>query len=44
MHKILTDNELRKEMSRKSLERAGMFSWKKTTKETWDVYEDALKD
>ena len=44
MHKILTDNELRKEMSRKSLERAGMFSWKKTAKETWDVYEDALKD
>ena len=44
MHKILTDNELRKEMSRKSLERAGMFSWKKTAKETWDVYEDVLND
>ena len=42
MLKILTDHELREEMSRKSLERAEMFSWKKTAKETWNVYEDAL--
>ena len=35
MLKILTDPELREEMSRKSLERAEMFSWKKTAKETW---------
>ena len=42
MLKILTDSELREEMSRKSLERAEIFSWKKTAKETWNVYEDAL--
>ena len=42
MLKILTDPELREEMSRKSLERAEIFSWKKTAKETWNVYEDAL--
>ena len=42
MHKILTDQDLREEMSRKSLERAEMFSWKKAARETWNVYEDAL--
>lgn len=42
MLKILTDPELREELSRKSLERAEMFSWKKTAKETWKVYEDVL--
>lgn len=44
MLKILTDNQLREEMSRKSLERAKIFSWKKTAKETWKVYEDVLND
>ena len=44
MLKILTDNQLREEMSRKSLERAKMFSWKKTARETWKVYEDVLND
>ena len=44
MLKILTDPDLREEMSRKSFERAEMFSWKKVAKETWNVYEDALTD
>ena len=44
MLKILTDNELRQKMARKSLERACMFSWKKTAKETWDVYEEVLEN
>jgi glycosyltransferase involved in cell wall biosynthesis len=44
MHKILTNKEIREDMSRKSLERAEMFSWKKTANETWNVYEDALTD
>ncbi len=44
MLKILTDNELREELSRKSLDRAKMFSWKKTANETWKVYEDVLND
>jgi len=44
MLKILTNNQLREEMSKKSLERAKMFSWKKTAKETWNVYEDVVND
>ena len=44
MLKILTDNELREELSRKSLDRSKMFSWKKTANETWKVYEDVLND
>lgn len=42
MHKIITDNDLKKELSKKSLERAKLFNWKKTAKETWKVYEDVL--
>ena len=44
MLKIITDNQLREELSRKSLERAELFSWKKTAKETWNAYEDVLDD
>jgi glycosyltransferase involved in cell wall biosynthesis len=44
MIKILTDNEYREEMGRKSLERAHMFSWKKTAEETWDVYKEVLEN
>jgi glycosyltransferase involved in cell wall biosynthesis len=43
MLKILTDNELREDMSIKSLERASIFSWKKTARETWDAYEEVLE-
>jgi glycosyltransferase involved in cell wall biosynthesis len=42
MHKILTDNDLKKELSRKSLERAKLFTWKKTADQTLEVYEDVL--
>ena len=44
MHKILTDKELREEMSKKSLERAKYVQLEKTAKETWDVYEEVLDD
>lgn len=43
MIKILKNNQLKEDMGRKSLERASMFSWKKTAKETWDVYKEVLK-
>ncbi len=42
MLKILTDQELREELSKKSLERSKLFSWEKTAKETWMVYEEVL--
>lgn len=41
--KLLTDNALRKELSKRGLERAKMFSWKKTARETWKVYENVLE-
>ncbi len=44
MHKILLDKGLMEEMSKKSLERANMFSWEKTAKQTWDVYEEVQDD
>ena len=44
MHKILTDNDLKKELSKKSLERAKLFTWKKTADQTLEVYEDVLNN
>jgi len=38
MMRVLSSQELREEMRRKSLKRAKMFSWEKTAKETLDVY------
>jgi len=43
MYKMLRDDGLRKEMVQKGLERAHMFSWERTAKETLQVYEDALQ-
>lgn len=39
MYEVLTNESLRKELSRKSLQRAKLFSWRKTAEETWKVYE-----
>lgn len=36
----IADENLRKEMSRKGIERAKLFSWEKMAKETLDVYEN----
>lgn len=40
MEKLLRDRELRKELKRKSLERAKFFSWERAAKETLHLYED----
>lgn len=40
IHSLLTNNDLKKELSKKSLERAKIFNWKKTAEETWKVYEN----
>lgn len=40
MYRILTDDGLRDEMSKKGLKRAKTFSWEKTARETAKVYEE----
>ncbi|MFY9637852.1 MAG: glycosyltransferase family 1 protein [Methanobacterium sp.] len=43
MHEILTNEGLKENYIKKSLERAKMFSWKKTAEETWKTYEETYK-
>ena len=43
MYQILTNKSLRTELCNKSLKRAKMFSWEKTARETWKVYEEVLE-
>jgi len=43
MHKVLTDENLGKDLIKKGLERAGQFSWERTARETLDVYEKTCK-
>jgi len=40
MYKVLTDQDLRKNLINKGLERAKQFSWEKTAKETLGVYKE----
>ncbi|GAW32428.1 hypothetical protein JDF658_21930 [Carboxydocella sp. JDF658] len=42
MYKLLTDADLRQELGRKGLMRAGEFSWNKTALETMEVYRRVL--
>ena len=39
IYDVLTNDGLRDELSKKGLKRAKLFSWEKTAKETWKVYE-----
>ena len=39
MRRLIEDNELRQEMSRRGRERALSFSWQKTAEQTWRVYQ-----
>ena len=41
MHKILNSTNLQDKLSKKGIERAKTFSWDKTARETWKVYEDS---
>lgn len=38
IHKTLTNNILHKSLSQKGIERAKIFSWKRTAEETLEVY------
>jgi len=38
MHRLLTEDELHKELSQKGLQRASVFSWSRAASETLDVY------
>ncbi len=38
MHRLLTEDELHKELSQKGLQRASVFSWGRAASETLDVY------
>ncbi len=44
IRQVLDDDELRKDMIRKGLERAGEFSWEKTGAETQRVYNEVEKE
>jgi glycosyltransferase involved in cell wall biosynthesis len=43
MCRVLTDQELEKDLRARSLKQAAKFSWKKTASETLKVYEETLK-
>ena len=42
MYNVLTDKELRCQMSKKGLKRAKLFSWEKAANEILEIYDDAL--
>lgn len=41
MHRVLTDENLRKDLIKKGLERASQFSWERTARETLSAYKKA---
>ncbi len=41
MTKLITDSDLRQELSKKGLQRSKFFSWEKTARETLNVYKEA---
>ncbi len=43
MEKVFKDAALQKELSEKGIIQSGKFSWKKTAKETMDVYKKVLE-
>lgn len=42
MRRVLSDNDLQTDLRARSLERATLFNWQKTARETLAVYEEAL--
>src|SRR5260221_2107357 len=42
MQRVLTDNELQRDLRARSLERATHFSWRKTARETVAIYTEAF--
>jgi glycosyltransferase involved in cell wall biosynthesis len=39
---LILDEGYRAELSKKGIARSGMFSWNRTGKETWNVYEEIM--
>jgi len=39
IYQVLTNPNLQKDMQKNGLERSKMFTWEKTAKETWKIYE-----
>ena len=44
MYKVLNNTNLQDKLSRKGIKRANKFSWDKTARETWKVYEDTYNN
>ncbi len=44
MYDVLTNDQLRENLMKKGLERAKLFSWEKTAKETLKVYEEVMRE
>lgn len=42
MQEVLINDSLREDLSKKSLKRSKMFTWKKTAYETWKLYKEVL--
>ncbi len=42
LHDLTTRDELRQELTRRGRQRVARFTWEKTVKETWDVYQELL--
>jgi len=40
---IIVDEDYRNELAKKGIERAALFSWEKTARETWAVYEEVFQ-
>ena len=43
IYRVLTDENLRKDLIKKGLERVSQFSWEKTARETLTVYKKACR-
>ncbi len=43
LEEVLRRGDLRDEMRSKGLQRAKMFSWEETARQTWEVYRDAVR-
>ena len=44
MNELIIDQDLKNTLKKKSLQRAQMFSWRKTARETWSIYEEVFKE
>jgi len=43
LEELILDEGYREELSKKGIQRSGMFSWKRTGMETWKIYEETIR-